>query len=238
MGGGDSSFVGFRQSHPEAGLRLREKNCPKSATSPFPAVIAQDSLPPKRPVSLPQGAGEEGTNGRRGPRRPPVSLLSASFPLGAPIPGPALGLAHYPSEQPPNSPPCPPPQPQGPFSSILLGSETCALYLSRSSRVSKAQIPPRPSSPPRGLKSQTQGLAHKACTPPTSPPLLTSQPLCMQPSPRPRPCVAGQAGGSTSSPLGHHLRRPSSLLHTYFHHHAFVPPGSASQRGPPEGRGA
>lgn len=114
MGGGDSSFVGFRQSHPEAGLRLREENCPKSATSPFPAVIAQDSLPPKRPVSLPQGAGEEGTNGRRGPRRPPVSLLSASFPLGAPIPGPALGLAHYPSEQPPNSPPCPHPSLRGP----------------------------------------------------------------------------------------------------------------------------
>lgn len=63
MGGGDSSSVGVRQSHPEAGLRLREENCPKSATSPFPTVIAQDNLPPKRPVSLPLGARKEQTGG-------------------------------------------------------------------------------------------------------------------------------------------------------------------------------
>jgi len=51
-GGGHSSSVGVSQSHPEAGLRLREGNCPKSATSPFLAVIAQDNLP-----QTPKGLG-------------------------------------------------------------------------------------------------------------------------------------------------------------------------------------
>lgn len=117
MGGGDSSFVGFRQSHPEAGLRLREENCPKSATSPFPAVIAQDSLPPKRPVSLRKGqerkeqTGGEAPGGLQFPSSlhpslwappflvlpsvwPTIPLNSLLTPLPAPTPASGALLIH------------------------------------------------------------------------------------------------------------------------------------------------
>ena len=85
-------WVSVRQCRPEAGLRLREGNHPKSATSPFPVVTAPDNLP-QTPKGLCPYCQEQVRKERRGgkaPGRPPGFFLSASHPLGAPISGPAL----------------------------------------------------------------------------------------------------------------------------------------------------